>query len=73
MSDAEDEKVSQSGAEPPQPEEAEPARRRGLPDDASVVSSKSFTSPRGKKYRIIKTTERDPYDTPEVDEKKQRG
>ncbi len=67
MSDIEDEKIRRSGAAPPPSEGSEPARRRGLPDEASIVSSKTFTSPRGKKYRIIKTRESDPYDPPVAD------
>ena len=30
----------------------------------SVISETEFTSPRGAKYRIIKTKETDPYDKP---------
>lgn len=70
MSETEDEKSRRSDAEPPPPEGAEPARRPGLPEKASVVGSKTFTSPKGKKYRIIKTTEKDPYDPPAADEEK---
>ena len=41
----------------------------GLPDPATVVSERTFTSPKGKRYRIIKTTEKDPYDPPDDDSK----
>jgi len=41
----------------------------GLPDKATVVSEREFTSPKGKRYRIIRTTERDPYDPPDDDDK----
>jgi hypothetical protein len=34
-----------------------------LPNKASVLSEKEFTSPTGKRYRIIRTDETDPYDT----------
>jgi len=37
-------------------------RRAGLPEPESVVSEKTFTSPRGTAYRILRTTEKDPYD-----------
>jgi hypothetical protein len=33
-----------------------------MPDEASVLSEKVFTSPKGNEYRIIKTDETDPYD-----------
>jgi hypothetical protein len=38
--------------------------RPGLPAPESIVSETEFTSPKGAKYRIIKTTETDPYDKP---------
>jgi len=38
--------------------------RPGLPDPSSIVSVKTFTSPKGKRYRIIETDERDGYDPP---------
>jgi len=44
----------------------------GLPDPATVVSERMFTSPKGRRYRIIKTTEKDPYDPP-GDENKGAG
>jgi hypothetical protein len=44
----------------------------GMPNEASVLSEKAFTSPKGKEYRIIKTDERDPYDAP-VPPKEQRS
>lgn len=37
----------------------------GLPDKETVIGERPFVSPTGKRYRIIKTTERDPYDPPE--------
>ena len=53
-------------------ESAEGKGRPGLPNKASVLSEKVFTSPTGKHYRIIRTHEMDPYDAP-VDSKKQRS
>ena len=35
-----------------------------LPDPASVIAEKSFVSPKGVRYRILTTTETDPYDPP---------
>jgi len=45
----------------------------GTPDPGSIVSERSFVSPKGKRYTIITTNEMDPYDEPakpEDDEKK---
>ena len=53
-------------------ESAEGKGRPGMPNKASVLSEKGFTSPTGKHYRIIRTHEMDPYDDP-VDSKKQRS
>ena len=47
-------------------------RRVGLPDPASVLSEKIFTSPTGRSYRILRTTERDAYDPPLKGERKRR-
>jgi hypothetical protein len=47
-------------------------RNPGLPDPATVVSERMFTSPKGRRYRIIKTNEKDPYDPPD-DENKGSG
>lgn len=46
------------------------AARPGLPAESSIVSEKTFTSPRNRRYRIITTTERDPYDEPDPAAKK---
>jgi hypothetical protein len=40
------------------------AERPGLPDKESVVSEKTLVSPKGRRYRILKTNERDAYDPP---------
>jgi hypothetical protein len=39
-------------------------KRPGMPNKASVVSEKTFISPKGKRYRLIRTDEMDPYDAP---------
>jgi len=39
--------------------------RAWLPDKSSVVSEKTMISPKGARYRILTTTEMDPYDPPE--------
>ncbi len=36
--------------------------RAGLPDPKSVVAEEAFISPKGGKYRVLHTTERDGYD-----------
>jgi hypothetical protein len=38
--------------------------RPGMPKKASILSEKTFRSPKGKRYRIIRTDETDPYDAP---------
>jgi hypothetical protein len=43
-------------------ESAEVKGRPGVPNKASVLSEKEFTSPTGKRYRITTTDETDPYD-----------
>jgi len=43
-----------------------------MPNETSVLSEKAFTSPKGKKYRIIKTDETDSYDAP-LPPKERRG
>jgi hypothetical protein len=53
-------------------ESAEGKGRPGMPNEASVLSEKSFTSPKGRRYRIIKTDETDPYDAPLSPEEKRR-
>ena len=47
--------------------------RPGMPDETSVLSEKTFTSPKGKKYRIIETDETDPYDDAPPPPKKRRS
>lgn len=37
-------------------------RNPGLPDPKTVVSERLFVSPKGRRFRIIATTEKDPYD-----------
>ena len=48
----------------------ESSRRPGLPDEKSVLSERMFTSPKGKKYRIIETEETDPYNAPQPPEER---
>jgi hypothetical protein len=53
-----------------QPRAASPARtarerrRRVVPDPATVVEEHIFVSPKGRRYRILRTTQMDPYDKP---------
>jgi hypothetical protein len=47
--------------------------RRGMPKDESIVSTAELTSPiTGRRYRILHTTEMDPYDKPTTSKKKIR-
>jgi hypothetical protein len=49
------------------------ATRPGLPPKSSILSERTFVSPGKRRYRIIRTSERDPYDEPEpADGKKGR-
>jgi hypothetical protein len=42
---------------------AKPSRGRAeVPDPATVIATKTFTSPKGKRYTILETTQMDPYD-----------
>jgi hypothetical protein len=43
------------------PQEKLPGRT-GMPDSDSIIEEKEFESPSGKKYRILKTDERDEYE-----------
>jgi hypothetical protein len=47
--------------------------RPGLPRPASIVSEKTFASPRGRRYRIITTSEHDSYDEPSAPAGKTKG
>lgn len=49
---------------PPLSDNAAQRRRPGLPDPANVVSVRDLRSPKGARYRVIKTRERDAYDKP---------
>jgi hypothetical protein len=46
------------------PQESAAARAARLPDQASVLEQAEVTSPRGTKYRVLKTRELDPYEKP---------
>lgn len=66
-----DKKDRASSASNGAPESADEGKGRpGLPDEESVLSEKTFTSPKGKRYRIIETDETDPYDSPLPPEKR---
>ena len=39
--------------------------RRTIPDPKSVVSTSKLESPSGRVYRIVRTTQTDPYDAPQ--------
>lgn len=72
MSQADKKDARASSTSNSERESAEGKGRPGLPNKASVLSEKVFTSSTGKHYRIIRTDEMDPYDDP-VDSRKQRS
>ena len=37
-------------------------RRRQIPSPGTVVAKSSMKSPKGRKYVVIRTTQKDPYD-----------
>lgn len=47
-------------------------KRAGLPNPGSVVSETTLRSPSGRTYRVLRTTERDPYDRPHKPDPKRR-
>jgi hypothetical protein len=47
-----------------------PVPNPGLPDKERVISERTLVSPKGKRYRIIRTSERDPYDPSDEADKK---
>ena len=47
---------------PGEPLDSTRPRNLGLPDPKTIVSERTFVSPKGTRFRIIRTTEKDPYD-----------
>ena len=47
--------------------------RPGLPDPSSVVAETVFVSPKGRRYRILRTDEKDAYDPPKGPATKERS
>jgi hypothetical protein len=47
-------------------------KRAGLPNPDTVVSETTLRSPSGRTYRVLRTTERDPYDRPDKPGPKRR-
>ncbi len=69
-----DEKDRASNARNGAKESADESRARpGMPDEASVLSERIFTSPKGREYRIIETDETDAYDAPPEDQHSERA
>jgi hypothetical protein len=52
------------GADEKREEPGSGGRRPGLPDESTVVSEETFTSPKGRRYRILKTRQTDQYEEP---------
>src|SRR5262249_5452206 len=59
-------------SEQPAPPAATKPSRQGLPAEGSILSEKKFKSPKGRVYRIIKTSEMDPGDEPIPKKKRKR-
>ena len=57
-----DGRAMEAGKEQPRP---------GLPRKSSILSERTFVSPQNRQYRIITTSERDPYDEPDPAAKRQ--
>jgi hypothetical protein len=53
-----------SGRQPRAARAAGERRRRVVPDPTTVVEEHIFVSPKGRRYRILRTTQMDPYDKP---------
>jgi hypothetical protein len=43
-------------------EHAKPGSRSKVPDPATVIATKTFISPKGRRYTILATSQTDPYD-----------
>ena len=56
------EKAPPEATQEPAPE---PAPGLDLPDPESIIEERSFTSPKGRTYRILVTDELDAYEEPE--------
>jgi len=66
--DAQDPRPCNEESESEELGEAAPTERPRLPEEATVVSEETITSPKGRKYRILRTTQMDPYDEPQEEE-----
>jgi hypothetical protein len=47
-----------------------PRRRKGLPPPESVVAEDELVSPKGTRYRVLTTTEKDAYENGEPGRKR---
>jgi hypothetical protein len=52
---------------PGKPADSTRPRNPGRPDPKTVVSERTLVSPKGRRYRVITTTEKDPYDRDDDD------
>ena len=48
-------------------------QREGLPSAESIVETREFVSPKGRKYTILKTTETDETDKPKPARRRAEG
>lgn len=70
MSDKRQKKASSRKKSRIKPAGSEKNVRQDLPDKDSIIEEKEFNSPKGHRYKIIVTSEKDPY---EEFESKQNG
>ena len=56
-----------------EPKKPRRRRRKVVPDPATVVAEEDFVSPKGGRYRIVKTRQMDEYDTPPPSEHEEEG
>ena len=64
--------MTATGADDPHPcrgehdaaDAEEVVKRPGSPDEATVVSEETLTSPKGRQYHILRTNQMDAYDDP---------
>ena len=62
------------GKQPIRKESAKSRRTpREIPNKASIISTETFLSPKGKQYTILQTDQMDPYDQPKQGQRKGRA
>lgn len=57
-------KPKKKPARPRQKSKVMPAANPALPPDAAITGESTLISPKGTRFRVIHSTEKDPYDPP---------